>query len=95
MTPVDRAVTRREITDALLKAMERRHEVLDVIVASADRESAVRAIADLLGVSPLGCEAVAIGRAVADEHRFVQMHMRLGGSRLVEWPAGEALPRIC
>ncbi len=44
---------------------------------------------------PLGCDAVAIGRAVADEHRFVQMHMRLGGSRLVEWPAGEALPRIC
>lgn len=44
---------------------------------------------------PLGCEAVTIGRAVVDEHRFVQMHMRLGGSRLVEWPAGEALPRIC
>jgi hydrogenase expression/formation protein HypE len=44
---------------------------------------------------PLGCEAVAIGRAVADEHRFVQMQMRLGGSRRVEWPAGEALPRIC
>ncbi len=44
---------------------------------------------------PLGGEAVAIGRAVADEHRFVQMRMRLGGSRLVEWPAGEALPRIC
>lgn len=58
MTPVDRAVTRREITDALLKAMERRHEVLDVIVESEDRDSAVRAIADLLGVSPLGCEAV-------------------------------------
>lgn len=58
MTPVDRAVTRREITDALLKAMERRHEVLDVIVESDDRELAVHAIADLLGVSPLGCEAV-------------------------------------
>ncbi|CAJ1500497.1 GNAT family N-acetyltransferase [[Mycobacterium] kokjensenii] len=58
MTPVDRAVTRREITDALLKAMERRHEVLDVIVDSEDRESAVGAIAELLGVSPLGCEAV-------------------------------------
>ena len=31
MTAVDRAVSRREITDALLKAMERRHEVLDVL----------------------------------------------------------------
>jgi GNAT superfamily N-acetyltransferase len=58
MTPVDRAVVRREITDALLKAMERRHEVLDVIVDADDRGSAVTAIADLLGVSPLGCEAV-------------------------------------
>ncbi|BBZ23643.1 GNAT family N-acetyltransferase [Mycolicibacter hiberniae] len=58
MTAVDRAVSRREITDALLKAMERRHEVLDVIVESDDRSSAVQAIAELLGVSPLGCEAV-------------------------------------
>ena len=58
MTAVDRAVSRREITDALLKAMERRHEVLDVIVDSEDRTSAVQAIADLLGVSPRGCEAV-------------------------------------
>ncbi|WP_046320168.1 GNAT family N-acetyltransferase [Mycobacterium sp. UM_Kg1] len=58
MTAVDRAVSRREITDALLKAMERRHEVLDVIVESDDRSSAVQAIAELLGVSPLGCQAV-------------------------------------
>ncbi|MEB3032683.1 GNAT family N-acetyltransferase [[Mycobacterium] nativiensis] len=58
MTAVDRAVSRREITDALLKAMERRHEVLDVIVDSDDRASAVQAIADLLGTSPAGCEAV-------------------------------------
>lgn len=58
MTAVDRAVSRREITDALLKAMERRHEVLDVIVESDDRASAVQAIAKLLGTSPLGCEAV-------------------------------------
>ncbi|OBH15232.1 GNAT family N-acetyltransferase [Mycolicibacter terrae] len=58
MTAVDRAVSRREITDALLKAMERRHEVLDVIVDSDDRATAVQAIANLLGTSPAGCEAV-------------------------------------
>ena len=58
MTAVDRAVSRREITDALLKAMERRHEVLDVIVDADDRASAVKAIAELLGTSHLGCEAV-------------------------------------
>lgn len=58
MTAVDRAVSRREITDALLKALERRHEVLDVIVDSEDRTAAVKAIAELLGTSPPGCEAV-------------------------------------
>jgi GNAT superfamily N-acetyltransferase len=58
MTALDRAVSRREITDALLKALERRHEVLDVIVASDDRGTAVKAIAALLGTSHLGCEAV-------------------------------------
>ncbi|HEX7827008.1 MAG TPA: GNAT family N-acetyltransferase, partial [Mycobacterium sp.] len=29
MTEHDRAAARREITDALLKALDRRHEVLD------------------------------------------------------------------
>lgn len=58
MTSVDRSVTRREITDALLKAMERRHEVLDAIVDSADHAGAVQAIADLLGVTRTGSEAV-------------------------------------
>ena len=54
----DRAATRREITDALQKALDRRHEVLDVIVESDDRRSAVDAIAALLDTSHLGGEAV-------------------------------------
>ena len=58
MTAQDRAVTRRAITDALMTALERRHEVLDVIVASTDRTAAVDAITELLGTSPLGSEAV-------------------------------------
>ncbi|MEZ0366674.1 GNAT family N-acetyltransferase [Mycobacterium sp. pUA109] len=58
MTDQDRAVARREITDALLKALERRHEVLDVIVDAEDRPAAVDAIATLLDTSRLGCEAV-------------------------------------
>jgi ribosomal protein S18 acetylase RimI-like enzyme len=58
MTAVDRAVSRREITDALLKALERRHEVLDVIVEAEDRPAAVNGIAALLGTSRLGGEAV-------------------------------------
>jgi GNAT superfamily N-acetyltransferase len=58
MTDHDRAATRREITDALLTALDRRHEVLDVIVEADDRPTAVEAIAALLGTSQLGGEAV-------------------------------------
>jgi GNAT superfamily N-acetyltransferase len=58
MTDHDRAAARREIADALVHALERRHEVLDVIVESDDRLAAVGAIAELLGTSHLGGEAV-------------------------------------
>ncbi len=44
---------------------------------------------------PLGAEASLIGEVVADPHRFVQMETAFGGSRIVDWLAGEQLPRIC
>jgi hydrogenase expression/formation protein HypE len=44
---------------------------------------------------PLGKEAAIIGRVVADEHHLVQMETRFGGQRVVDWLAGEQLPRIC
>ena len=44
MTDTDRAVTRRAIADALMAALDRRHEVLDVIVGSGDRDEAIDAI---------------------------------------------------
>jgi hydrogenase expression/formation protein HypE len=44
---------------------------------------------------PLGAEAALIGEVVADPHQFVQMQTRLGGGRIVDWLAGEQLPRIC
>ena len=58
MTDHDRAAARREITDTLLTALERRHEVLDLIVEADDRPSAVDGIVALLGTSRLGAEAV-------------------------------------
>ena len=58
MTDQDRAVTRRAIADALLTALERRHEVLDAIVASDDRAAAIDAVSELLGKSRTGAEAV-------------------------------------
>ena len=58
MTDHDRAAARRDITDAFLTALERRHEVLDLIVEAGDRPSAVDGIVALLGISRLGAEAV-------------------------------------
>jgi hydrogenase expression/formation protein HypE len=44
---------------------------------------------------PLGRGAAIIGEAIADRHHFVQMDTRFGGRRIVDWLAGEQLPRIC
>ena len=58
MADHDHAAARREITDALIAALDRRHEVLDVIVDSEHRGAAVEAVAELLGTTQLGAEAV-------------------------------------
>ena len=44
---------------------------------------------------PLGRDAALIGTVIADEQRFVQMTTSFGGGRIVDWLAGEQLPRIC
>jgi hydrogenase expression/formation protein HypE len=44
---------------------------------------------------PLGRDAAIVGEAIEDPQRFVQMETGLGGSRMVDWLAGEQLPRIC
>ena len=44
---------------------------------------------------PLGREAVIIGEVIGDPDCFVQMRTGLGGDRIVDWLAGEQLPRIC
>jgi GNAT superfamily N-acetyltransferase len=58
MTDQDRKAARREIADALLKALERRHEIADVVVESEDKATAVEAIVRLLDTSHLAAEAV-------------------------------------
>jgi hypothetical protein len=54
------AASRREISYALLTALERRHEVLDVIVGADDRLAAVDAIVAVLGTSRSAAEAVIV-----------------------------------
>jgi hydrogenase expression/formation protein HypE len=44
---------------------------------------------------PLGRDAVLIGEVTEDDLRLVQMTTSFGGGRIVDWLAGEQLPRIC
>ena len=44
---------------------------------------------------PLGLGSAVIGHAVDDPNRFVEMRTAFGGGRIVDWLAGEQLPRIC
>lgn len=64
------------------------------LVAFVAPQSA-EAVLAAMRAHPLGAEAAVIGEAVRDEHRFVQMTTGFGGDRIVDWLAGEQLPRIC
>jgi hydrogenase expression/formation protein HypE len=44
---------------------------------------------------PLGRDSALIGRVTHDRQCFVQMTTSFGGGRIVDWLAGEQLPRIC
>ncbi len=57
-------------------------------------EHALRLL-EVMQSHPLGREAAIIGEVVQDAHGFVQMETGFGGSRVVDWLAGEQLPRIC
>ncbi len=64
---------------------------LIAICPPADTETLLAA----MRAHPLGAQAALIGEVVADPHQFVQMQTLLGGWRIVDWLAGEQLPRIC
>jgi len=44
---------------------------------------------------PLGAEAAMIGEIIPEPAGQLQLRTRIGGTRLVELPSGELLPRIC
>ena len=60
-----------------------------VPAAQADR------LLEVMRGHPLGRQAALIGEVTEDAHRFVQMRTRFGGRRIVDWLAGDQLPRIC
>ncbi|WP_423201618.1 hydrogenase expression/formation protein HypE [Fluoribacter gormanii] len=44
---------------------------------------------------PLGVHTEIIGEVIEDPRHFVQLKTKFGGMRIVDWLAGEQLPRIC
>jgi hydrogenase expression/formation protein HypE len=63
-----------------------------VAIVSADR---AERLLQAMRAHPLGRQASLIGEVIEDPHHFVQMRTRFGGKRIVDWLAGDQLPRIC
>lgn len=64
------------------------------LIAICAAEDAERLIV-VMREDPLGGDAAIIGDVVEDANAFVQMETAFGGNRIVDWLAGEQLPRIC
>lgn len=62
-----------------------------IIVSEAQAEKALQVCRD----NPLGAEAAIIGQVVEKAPAIIEMKTRAGGTRLVQRPFGEELPRIC
>ena len=64
------------------------------LIAICPSDQAERLLAVMRG-HPQGQQSAIIGEVVDDGLHLVQMETRFGGSRIVDWLAGEQLPRIC
>lgn len=64
---------------------------LVAICAACDADGLLAA----MRAHPLGADAAIIGEVIEDTHGFVHMETLFGGRRIVDWLAGEQLPRIC
>ncbi|WP_370318473.1 hydrogenase expression/formation protein HypE [Oricola sp.] len=50
---------------------------------------------EVMRAHPLGGNAARIGTVIDDDVNLIQMKTGFGGTRVVDWLAGEQLPRIC
>ncbi len=64
------------------------------LLAFVPQDDAHRVLA-AMRAHPLGARAAVIGRCVADHPGMVVARTALGGTRVVDLPIGEQLPRIC
>ena len=74
--------------DALYVANEGK---LICICEAADAET----LLSVMRAHPLGENAARIGTVIEDDAHLIQMKTGFGGNRVVDWIAGEQLPRIC
>ncbi|AWP23992.1 hydrogenase expression/formation protein HypE [Acidiferrobacter sp. SPIII_3] len=59
------------------------------------RAEAAEPLLDAMRSHPLGADSRIIGEVFTDDQCFVEMDTVLGGRRVVDWLAGDPLPRIC
>jgi hydrogenase expression/formation protein HypE len=64
------------------------------LVAFVPPDQAEAALA-AMRAHPLGADATILGTVTDDPDCFVEMETAFGGRRMVDWIAGEQLPRIC
>ncbi len=64
------------------------------LVAICEASDATHLLA-VMRAHPLGRKAAIIGEVCEDAHAMIRMRTGLGGQRMVDWLAGEQLPRIC
>ncbi len=64
-----------------------------LICICEDRDA--KTLLQIMRAHPLGADAARIGTVIEDETHLVQMKTGFGGTRVVDWIAGEQLPRIC
>lgn len=64
------------------------------LIAICKKDDADKLLATMKN-HPLGKHSSIVGKAVEDDLGFVTMETGFGGNRIVDWLAGEQLPRIC
>jgi hydrogenase expression/formation protein HypE len=57
--------------------------------------AAAQKLLNTMRAHPLGQAAALIGEVTEDSLHWVQIETVFGSTRIIDWPVGEQLPRIC
>jgi hydrogenase expression/formation protein HypE len=58
-------------------------------------EEDAKKVLEIMKKDPMGKDAQIIGEVINDENEMVYLKTEIGGTRILNMPAGELLPRIC